>query len=514
MKIHIPRNHVLTMLFFMIFLLGAVLRFAPGVLAGFPVNDGGMFLIMIRDLRLNEFMLPQTTSYNFSDIPFAYPPFGMYVAGLMSELLNISEIDILRWLPPLVSAAIIPAFYWLARQIFGSSSKALMSIALCALLPGSSDWLVMGGGLTRSFGILFSLFAIGHVLRVFRNDKDKSPHLAILFCSLAVLSHPEVGLQVMGICFILWVFHGKGMQGVKEAFLIAGGVLLLTALWWLTVLYHDGVSPFLSAMHAGIHETLIASLFHSIFSMQGGLPILTMLYLIGVFAVLRRREFLLVAWSLVPYLVDPRNAPAITIFPIIMLGSEGARFLYLKFLEAYLKTFQSRGDSVEVPSLLAVGVFSIMLGYLFFTAWRQTSSLARISLTQADREAMTWVKENTPAEAQFLLFTNTGGVSPMADAYQEWFPALAERRSQNTLQGLEWVLGSEFFPYSQRLVALQSCETIKCLDDWARQQKIDMHYLAFKKGDASTALMASLRTDGGYRVVYESDTALIFLANR
>lgn len=508
------QDKLLTALFCGIILTGTALRFAPGVLSGFPVNDGGMFLVMIRDLRSNRFILPSTTSYNLSDIPFAYPPFGMYVAGLVSELLNISEVDIIHWLPPLVSAAIIPAFYWLARQIFSSSSKALTSIALYALLPGSFDWLVMGGGLTRSFGVLFSLFAVGHVLRVFRDDNGKSFGPAVLFCALSTLSHPEVGLQVAAICAVFWIFHGKDLRGVKDAIFISGSVIFLTTPWWLAVLYHNGAAPFLSAIHTGIRETLVASLFHSIFSTQGGLPILSTLYLVGVFVVLRRRDFLLVTWALVPYFVDPRNAPAMTVFPIVMLGSEGAYFLYTKFIQAYSKTFPSDSNLVVFPTHLAIGCFTCILIYLFLVSWGHASNLARVSLTLADREAMAWVRKNTPVEAQFLLFTNTGEISPMVDSYQEWFPALAERRSQNTLQGLEWFLGSEFFPYSQSLGVLQSCGTIKCLDDWTQQREIDVNYLVFKKGGASMALMVSLRTDGRYRVVYESDTALIFLANR
>ncbi|MGC8857076.1 MAG: hypothetical protein ACP5QU_09780, partial [Anaerolineae bacterium] len=31
--------------------LGFLVRFFPGLLAGFPLNDGGMFLTMIQDLR-------------------------------------------------------------------------------------------------------------------------------------------------------------------------------------------------------------------------------------------------------------------------------------------------------------------------------------------------------------------------------------------------------------------------------------------------------------------------------
>src|SRR5574341_539404 len=59
------------LLFFSV-LFGAVVRFAPTVMSGSPINDGGMFYVMIEGLKANHFLLPAFTSYNHLDIPFAY----------------------------------------------------------------------------------------------------------------------------------------------------------------------------------------------------------------------------------------------------------------------------------------------------------------------------------------------------------------------------------------------------------------------------------------------------------
>ncbi len=507
-----PRKNQVALILGALVLMGGALRFLPGWRARFPINDGGMFLVMIHDLQANRFVLPSVTSYNVSDIPFAYPPLGFYLAAALSNWLSVPPVELLLWLPPLVSAAIIPAFYWLAWQIFKSESKAIVASALYAFLPGASDWLIMGGGLTRAFGILFSLLAIGFVQRVFRGGEKRSIIPAILFCACAVLSHPEVGLQTAAICLILWVFDGRSWPGTKNAALIAAGAMLLTAPWWLTVLRYHGLAPFESAIQTGVRETLVASLFHSIFSLQGGLPILSTLCLVGIFAVSRRREFPLVTWALAPFFVDPRNAPAIAIFPLLMLASEGAHCLNAEFVRAYLKTFHTNADKNAFPFRAAAGIFAALLLYLFFVSWRETSNLARVSLASADRETMEWVRQNTPVESRFLLFTNSGQVSSMTDSYQEWFPALAERNSQNTLQGLEWTLSSDFFSYSQRLIILQSCQTADCLIDWMRQEDVEADYLVFKKQGVSAPLTESLRMESGYQVVYDSENALIFLA--
>jgi hypothetical protein len=490
-----------------VILIGLILRFLPGFLAGFPLNDGGMFLSMTRDLRANHFLLPAFTTYNNSNIPFAYPPFGIYIAALLSFVFHISEIDILRWLPPLVATAILPAFYWLSLKLFDSRPKPLIATALFAFLPGSSDWFIMGGGLTRSFGILFSLLALGCVYELFHTGKRIL--LSILFCALSVLSHPEVGLQTAGLCFLFWLFYGRNISGLKNALLVVLGTTLLTAPWWLTVLLQHGSAPFESAVQAGVRETLLASLFHSIFTLQGGLPILPILSLTGMFVLIRKREFLLPAWALLPFFVDPRNAPAIVIFPLVMLSVEGLYFLKDEFERAYAKTMEKNNKAVTPTPIPGLVLTALLLSFIVLS-YSSVGNLVRVSLTQSDRETMEWVKMNTPADGRFLLITNQGQISPMTDSYQEWFPALTERNSKNTLQGKEWTLGSDFYSYTQDLVKLQTCSDVDCLHEWMKRNNAEFDYILFQKRRASNDFITSLKSDQQYRVVYESGNVVIF----
>ncbi|MFT3895364.1 MAG: hypothetical protein QM730_27375 [Anaerolineales bacterium] len=496
-------------LLWMTVLIGLVLRFLPGLRAGFPLNDGGMFLSMIRDLRANHFLLPAFTSYNGSNIPFAYPPFGIYVAALLSSVFHISEIDILRWLPPLVATAILPAFYWLSNKVLASRPKAIIATALFAFFPGSSDWFIMGGGLTRSFGILFSLLALGYVYELFRDGKHI--WLSILFCALSVLSHPEVGLQTAGLCFLLWLFYGRNIAGIKNAVFVALGTALLTAPWWLTVLLQHGFAPFQSVMYAGVRETLLASLFHTVFSMQGGLPILPLLSLTGMFVYFRKREFLLPAWAFLPFFVDPRNAPAIVLFPLVMLSIEGLYFLKEEFDRAYAKTMEKNNKAVMSTPIPQI-ILAVLLLYFLYLSHSSLGYLVRLSLTPSDREVMEWVKANTSAGSRFLLITNKGQISPMTDSYQEWFPALTERNSENTLQGKEWTLGPQFYSYTQDLVKLQTCTDITCLEQWKLRNNAEFDHILLQKRRTSNEFLSSLKNDSLYRIMYESDDVVIFSA--
>jgi hypothetical protein len=221
-------------------------------------------------------------------------------------------------------------------------------------------------------------------------------------------------------------------------------------------------------------------------------------------------EFLLVFWALFPFLIDPRNAPAIVIFPLLMLVSEGLYYLNKELIRAASETFPNSGNASRYLSGLAQASLAIILVYLLYVSYASIPNLVAISLSRSDRETMEWVKENTPPQSRFLLITNTGNISPMIDSYQEWFPALAERQSQNTLQGREWLLGSGFFEYSQALIALQGCPDAGCLNNWLEEKNVQVDFVLAQKQHVSHTLIDSLRANEHYDLVYETVDAEIF----
>ena len=148
--------------------LGLLLRLLPGILAGFPLNDGGMFLVMIRDLRANGLALPTFTTYNLSNIPYAYPPLGFYIAAVLSYL-GISEMELLRWLPAFTNIISIYAVYLLSSEILDDRPRGALAAAFYALMPGGYGWFIMGGGLTRALGGLFLVLSMYTLLRVFQH---------------------------------------------------------------------------------------------------------------------------------------------------------------------------------------------------------------------------------------------------------------------------------------------------------------------------------------------------------
>lgn len=491
-------------------LFGLIVRLFPGLMAGFPLNDGGMFLVMIRDLRANGFALPAFTGYNSAGIPFAYPPFGFYAAGGLSAL-GLSTMDLLRWLPPVVNFSAIFAIYILAAALLNDRARAAVAAVFFALTPGSYGWQIMGGGLTRAFGMAFLILAVFSVHRMFRGNDWRPALPAILFCSLAVLSHPEVSLATAAACALVWSFFGRTRRGTAQAALVAAGVTLVTSLWWGTVLAQHGAAPFVSVMHTGaymkpawqgIYEEFIAPT--SLFTPSG------MLIVGGLIWAVWKKQYFLPAWLLLPFISEPRSAPAMTFLPACILAALGladALPYAIDRVRARLGLAPAAPDFTHRRGL-NLALLAIVL-YLFVQSAIYDFRLVNTSLIPPEpQQAMSWARRNTPPGSQFLILTGDSGI--MTDPIQEWFPGLAERRSQTTLQGLEWTLGAEFFPRLEALISLQDCESVACVQAWSAETGLDYSHVLIQRTDASATLLDDFMEDNRYWPVYENPEVVIF----
>ena len=90
--------------------LGIAVRAYHVLSQDFPLNDGGLFFAMVRDLQAAHYHLPAFTSYNGAGIPYAYSPLGFYLAGLLDDWTPLTLTAVFRWLPLLTTALIVVAF--------------------------------------------------------------------------------------------------------------------------------------------------------------------------------------------------------------------------------------------------------------------------------------------------------------------------------------------------------------------------------------------------------------------
>jgi hypothetical protein len=449
-----------------------------------------------------------TTSYNLLDIPYAYPPLGFFIARFLSDVFNVPEIALLRFLPALFSVAGIFAFYLVAKSVLKDNVRAALATALLAVTPGGYLWHIMGGGLTRALGNTFLLLSAFALLRLFEHGGWKRLLLTILFCSLAVLSHPEVALHTAGTCALIWIFYGRSRYRSLQAIGVGLGTLLATSVWWLTVILRFGLEPFLSTLHTGLYGASIwSAVMGNIFARISLIPVFPILRIAGIAWCLWKRKFFLVAWLVFPVLVEPRSSDVIAFYPLSMLAALG----FTDALPALINWFRARRSlpllsDVTYSRVLNLAIVAVIL-YLFLESFFVNATLVENSLKPPALDAMQWVQGNTPADSQFLVITGNTGV--MTDPLPEWFPALANRRSQNTLQGLEWTLGSEFPYHVIQLTQLQACATSGCIETWADENEIPYSHLVTQKDTIPLTLLDSLQS-GKYHLLYENQEIAVF----
>ena len=500
----ISNKEWILLLLFTAVLFGLFVRFFPTVQAGFPPNDGGMFLSMIVDLTQSGYILPEFTSYNQLQIPFAYPPFGFYVARLLSDIFQFSELNIVRFLPPLINSISILVFYFLSSELLKSKSLGALSSAFYALTPGAFGWFVMGGGLTRSFGSLFLLLTVLATYQLFQTSEKKYIGFGIVWGGLAVLSHPEAGIHTAATCILLWIFFGRTRHSLIHALYVGIGVLFFTSTWWLTVFNYHGLAPFVSALHTGSYGTPFLFAIYKAIVGEELLPMLAGLRILGLGWAVWKGQYFLIAWFFLPYIIEPRSAPSVAFYPLTML-------IALAFAEAIPFLF-SHWRKINFEELYKNKIYNFILLFVLIILFIDSSlygfRLIGNSLKPAEIEAMAWIKANTSSDSKFLAIT--GNSSPEIDPFIEWFPALTKRRNQSTVQGYEWLLGEQFFERYSDLADLQKCESVGCIEAWSERTGLDYHYVVIAKTHLAENLFQSFDEMNSYTQIYDLNEIAIY----
>jgi hypothetical protein len=247
------------------------------------------------------------------------------------------------------------------------------------------------------------------------------------------------------------------------------------------------------------------------------MTLIAVLALIGVVHRLIRRDYLLPLWMAIPFLAAGRSATNLAVVPLAMLAALGLAEVVLPALQA--SGGREAGQSVQVSSVER-NVFLYLLLYMIFSAYQFGFQLSGAALSKPERDAMLWVKENTPEDARFLVLS--GANSAACDATSEWFPALTGRRSLFTIQGAEWIKGDGFKPFIREAIALQSCagEDPSCIDRLLDVSVYDYVYLSKVLRAENCAPLAPartfayfaerVRTGERYEAVYETDDVMIY----
>jgi 4-amino-4-deoxy-L-arabinose transferase-like glycosyltransferase len=364
---------------------------------------------MARDIRHANFGLPLFSTFNTGEVPFAYPPLGIYVLALVPGDPIVTE----RWLPLLWSMLAIPAFYRLAREITDEWRAGVATVIFAA---APVTWAIEGGGVTRALALVLLLLALWRAAVLLRAPGLRNAAVVGLLAGLAILTHPAVGPTGLVSGAVLFAFN-PSRRGA--AFLgVAATIGILAARPWLAlIITRYGLDPILAGGSAHHTEETLGRLLTIGPSGIGTLDFMLPLALLGLALALHRRQWLLPVW-LTLELAVPGGEGRYAAIVWAMLAATGA----VAVAEAVRGTGALRVTAAVGFAWLLVA--SLLAGYRQFHA-----------IPTGIRAAMVNAGHETAAGARFAIVTDDPSLEAMM---LDWFPTLSGRVSVGTYQGLEW----------------------------------------------------------------------------
>ena len=482
---------------------GAMVRLVPVLLSGFPLHDGGLFVVMIRDIRNAGMSLPGATTYNGGGIPFDYPPLALWVAALMPA----DPITIVRFAGPLVAILTVPAVYLIASELLPGRPYAYVSTLFYAIVPRGWEWLIAGGGLTRAPGLLFALLGIWQLLRMYRTGHSRNAVGAALFGGLAALCHPEATLFVAMTFGILALVRVRSRATLLATGGVAAGVFIVV-LPWLLLLASQGRLLDLTQAGSDVLNPIasIASVFVWHFTEEALAPAALVLGLIGILALARSRWLVVPLWLLAEVCMVDGGARTYACIPLVLAASVG---LYDGIGQGVLRI--PRRDVFRDNAVRGVLLLAVVVSLFNDVGVWVVQDPPFDGLSPSGLAAMGWLETHTPTNASVSVVS---GQKWFSDVYGEWLPALTGRVSVATIQGREWASRSVWDADLTAYDDLQHCtlEDARCTATWmTAHQRHGAAYVYIIDSDLTHALILSVEASPEFQVVHTGDDGIVAL---
>ena len=393
------------------------LRSAP-LLANFAFGDGGLFWVMANDLRGNGFVPPELTTYNTGDIPWVYPPLGIYLVAILG-----GGLDLLRILPVVWAVATLPAVWLLARELIGERG-AVVALVAYGLAGPAYQGLIAGGGVTRGPGLLLAVLTMWAVVR-------GNVAGAGVLGGLTLLTHPIAAFYAVLASATLWA-----TRGANRRMLAAPPIALaIGAAWFVPMIVRHGVAPFTAG--AGSRELdLVENLVTLVADAVNPPNLAFTIGLVGVAVAARRRRWDLLAWL------------AVSVFGLAVVD----RWMVIPLAVLAGLAVDAVLDQparLRSVALLALAGVSAVTGVAL--------AHPNETLTADERETMAWAARETAPEATFAV------IGYSADrGVVEWFPALSGRVNLTAWQGTEWLPSGD---RRMQATGWANCRALGCLPD-------------------------------------------------
>lgn len=451
--------------------LGVAMRVWPALTSSFVPGDGGMFFITIRDIEKSAFVLPHFISYNAGHIPFGYPPVGFYVLAGLNHFLGIPEVTLFRFLPAVVTICTLPVFLLIARALLPSEVAVVGAMVAYGVSAEAFDWEIMGGGVTRSFGLLFALLAVYALIRLYQTSEWKFVAPAVVFSTFTILSHLEWSWFLVTTGIVLAAAYVRDRTRAGQTAVVLAATAAFISPWLLMLASRYGLSTltgtFTGSEGIDPFPERLFSLLTVHFTEASGFDVLVALALIGILVCICRLQFLIPAWIVVVYLLTSRGPVDKAVVPLALAAGIG-----LQALLGILRSSQADSSlGARGRRRLGVGIGAVFAVFLLQTCLYMLALEHTLdgSLTSADRQSMAWIAHHTPHSAVIL----TVGPGSASDYVPEWLPALTHHRDPSVPQGTEWIPHGYLFRM-ERQFNLSACShgTVRCLDRWMARYHI------------------------------------------
>jgi len=492
-------------------LLGTFLRLSPIIQLDFPLNDGGAFLAITQDIVANNFAFPKFATYNLSNIPFAYPPLVFYTTAFITKIFQWSLPNIIRMLPAVVSILTIPAFYGLARRILKNPLQILVATFGFTLMPTAFDWLVVGGGLTRSFGYLFAILCLQQIYELYTTRYNKPIFLGSLFAGLTILSHPGTAWFLFYSSLTIFLFHFKNRpHALRKSIIIGVGSLVLISPWLIRLHKTHGIAvlayPFQTE---GFSLASIITPFTFLFTNEPLLDIFAFGGLLGVIACLFLGKYFLPVWLLSVFVFETRLGPTYSVVPMTLLVGVGFDSAILPLLKK-----PNSNTLSKIQKMLP----KILVGYLLlYSTIAAFMAINYESVSSPQRQIMAWIQANTPELSRFIVLT--GQPEYGIDHVSEWFPTLTHRHSLTTPQFHEWLPDQAFNQRIELHRSVQICNEkgLGCLSEWVQTNNIKFTHIYIANHNPENQTLAyqmmtkALVDSPEYNLIHSGAGGMVFI---
>ena len=483
---------------------GALVRGLPFLGADFPLGDGGLFATMIGDISANGLVPPPFTSYNGGGLPFAYPPFAFEFAAILQSALGISTLDLLRVVPIIVSVATIPACFLFLRRLMEDETSAALATVAFAVAPRSYAWLIVGGGLTRSFGLLFALLALWQAMGLLRHGGQRRAIVTGALAGLTALSHLSAAVFLAATAIILAWRYRRTMP-VRGVWTALGVAFLIAAPWQLLVISRHGFGPLLAAGGSRIAD--LPDAFYQFLDLRFTDEFLfapiAILGAIGLIIAVLEGPRWIVVWLISLFALTSGDATTYAMVPwAVLVAIAVKRFIWPLAVPRFR------------PMLAAVALGLAIAG----SAWTSFGVDSPLhSVPTATRAAMGNAGAELTAASRVLVVS---GSRWGLDATAEWFPLLSGRLSVATVQGNEFAPAGQWNRAIAQAKALEECseQGLGCLEAWSREYDVEFDAVFIPKGwvagsreeECCGLLRHELQEDPNWTVVTDDAGATLF----